>query len=159
MPEFKLNGRTYSGSMNYASAVSCVDKDGNQSTVQNEIEMLNEENNTLKNFVEDLNGRLAYIEENLGTLTTEEYTCSGTFSLEADWPCTLQRHVTFDRIFVEPPTIGGYYTHNHDGKFTNIYGTDVTTTSATVNVDFTAMYDCTATVVWTAMGLVRKQNT
>lgn len=153
-----IKGRRVTGTNNNASAVKCADKNGNQSTVQNEVELLNEENNTLKNFVEDLNGRLTYIEGNLGTLTTEEYTCSGTLSVEADWYGTIQRKVTFDRIFVEPPTIGGYYTYNKDNKFGDIYGTDVTTTSATVNIDFNAGYDCSATLVWTAVGLVRKQS-
>lgn len=41
MGKFMYKGRCYSGSTNYASAVNCLDKDGNESTVQNEIDVLN----------------------------------------------------------------------------------------------------------------------
>lgn len=41
MPELKLNGKTYSGSTSYASAVEYTKKDGTKSTVQNELDELN----------------------------------------------------------------------------------------------------------------------
>ena len=37
MPEFKLNGKTYSGSTNYASAISYTEEDGSKTTVQDKI--------------------------------------------------------------------------------------------------------------------------
>lgn len=126
--------------------------------LKSDLEDANASLNTFQGLVNTLNDTVTYIEENLGTLTTEEYTCKGTLSVTADWYGTIQRKVTFDKIFIEPPTIGGYYTYNGDGKFGDIWGTDVTTTSATVNISFNAGYDCSATLVWTAIGLVRKQT-
>ena len=41
MPEFKLNGKTYSGSTNYASAISYTEDDGSKITVQDKISELN----------------------------------------------------------------------------------------------------------------------
>lgn len=41
MPEFKLNGKTYSGSTNYASAISYTEDDGSKTTVQDKISELN----------------------------------------------------------------------------------------------------------------------
>lgn len=41
MPEFKLNGKTYSGSTNYASAISYTEDDGSKTTVQDKIDELN----------------------------------------------------------------------------------------------------------------------
>lgn len=37
MPELKLNGKTYSGSTNYASAIKYVEDDGSKTTVQDKI--------------------------------------------------------------------------------------------------------------------------
>lgn len=49
-----INGEQVNGCTNYASAVSCVDKDGNQSTVQAEIDGLNESvSKQNKNLVAD----------------------------------------------------------------------------------------------------------
>ena len=41
MPEFKLNGKTYSGSTNYASAINYTEADGSKTTVQDKISELN----------------------------------------------------------------------------------------------------------------------
>lgn len=41
MPEFKLNGKTYSGSTSYASAISYTEDDGSKTTVQDKISELN----------------------------------------------------------------------------------------------------------------------
>ena len=41
MPEFKLNGKTYSGSTNYASAITYTEDDGSKTTVQDKISELN----------------------------------------------------------------------------------------------------------------------
>lgn len=40
MPEFKLNGKTYSGSTSYASAISYTEEDGSKTTVQDKISEL-----------------------------------------------------------------------------------------------------------------------
>lgn len=52
MPELKLNGKTYSGSTNYASAIKYVEEDGSKTTVQDKISELNsnfdEQNKNLK---------------------------------------------------------------------------------------------------------------
>ena len=37
MPEFKLNGKTYSGSTSYASAIDYTEADGSKTTVQDKI--------------------------------------------------------------------------------------------------------------------------
>ena len=41
MAKVYINGEQVTGCTNYASAVTCVDKDGNQSTVQSEVDKLN----------------------------------------------------------------------------------------------------------------------
>lgn len=41
MPELKLNGKTYSGSTNYASSISYTEDDGSKTTVQDKISELN----------------------------------------------------------------------------------------------------------------------
>lgn len=41
MPEFKLNGKTYSGSTSYTSTISYIEEDGSKTTVQNELDELN----------------------------------------------------------------------------------------------------------------------
>lgn len=41
MPTFKLNGNTYSGSTNYASAIEYIEKDGTKTTVQDKIDEQN----------------------------------------------------------------------------------------------------------------------
>ena len=41
MPELKLNGKTYSGSTNYASAIEYTEDDGSKTTVQDKISELN----------------------------------------------------------------------------------------------------------------------
>ena len=50
MGKLMVYGEACSGSTNYASAINCVDKDGNESTVQNELDKQNE------NLNEQLNG-------------------------------------------------------------------------------------------------------
>ena len=52
MPEFKLNGKTYSGSTNYASAISYTEDDGSKTTVQDKISELNSNlNDQNKNLI------------------------------------------------------------------------------------------------------------
>ena len=51
MPTFKLNGNTYSGSTNYASAIEYIEKDGTKTTVQDKISELDGQN---KNLGKDL---------------------------------------------------------------------------------------------------------
>ena len=41
MSKFMLNGKPYGGSTNYASSVACTDAEGNESTVQAEIDKIN----------------------------------------------------------------------------------------------------------------------
>ena len=41
MPELKLNGKTYSGSTNYASAITYTEDDGSKTTIQDKISELN----------------------------------------------------------------------------------------------------------------------
>ena len=41
MSKFMLNGKPYGGSTNYASSVTCTDAKGNESTVQAEIDKIN----------------------------------------------------------------------------------------------------------------------
>lgn len=62
MPEFKLNGKTYSGSTNYASAISYTEDDGSKTTVQDKISELDYRpvNNNLlinSNFANPVNQR------------------------------------------------------------------------------------------------------
>ena len=42
MPEFKLNGKTYSGSTSYASAIDYTETDGSKTTVQDKISEMDE---------------------------------------------------------------------------------------------------------------------
>ena len=57
MPEFKLNGKTYSGSTNYASAITYTEDDGSKTTVQDKISELNsnfdEQNKNLSKSTKD----------------------------------------------------------------------------------------------------------
>lgn len=64
MSKLYVNGEPVSSSVNYASAISCIDKDGNKSTVQAEI-------NNHANSINQLNLEL----DNLDTYTT--YTMYG----------------------------------------------------------------------------------
>ena len=59
MPEFKLNGKTYSGSTNYASAISYTEDDGSKTTVQDKISELNSNLGGLE-FAQDENGNWGY---------------------------------------------------------------------------------------------------
>lgn len=126
--------------------------------ITNEIDTLINENAQLHAFVEDVNERLIYIEENLGTLTTEEYTCSGTVGFSGDWYTTFSTFVTFNRIFVEPPTVSVVITYNKNNKFDNARAENITTTGCNILVDFHANYEHNCTLKWTAIGLVRKQT-
>ena len=52
MPEFKLNGKTYSGSTSYASAIDYTEADGSKTTVQDKISELDENiSEQNKNFI------------------------------------------------------------------------------------------------------------
>lgn len=59
MPEFKLNGKTYSGSTNYASAITYIKEDGSKTTVQKELDSRPVNNNLLinSNFANPVNQR------------------------------------------------------------------------------------------------------
>ena len=50
MPEFKLNGKTYSGSTNYASAISYTEEDGSKTTVQDKISEQNKNFEKIHNY-------------------------------------------------------------------------------------------------------------
>lgn len=52
MSKFVIDGDVVSGSTSYASAISCKDADGNDSTVQAELDKVSEQN---KNFAENVN--------------------------------------------------------------------------------------------------------
>ena len=45
MSKFMYNGKPYGGSTNYASSVTCTDAEGNESTVQAEIDKTFPKNN------------------------------------------------------------------------------------------------------------------
>ena len=109
-------------------------------------------------IVIEMNERLKYIEENLGTLTTEEYTCSGSVSFYAEDYNTVYQNVLFDRIFVEPPTVVVVFTYNQDSAFNVTNVSNITTSGCTVSARIACTSGRNCTVKWTAMGLVRKQT-
>ena len=68
MSKFMLNGKPYGGSTNYASSVACTDAEGNESTVQAEIDELN------KNIVPSVTNNI--IVQNKAVVDTEIYTAT-----------------------------------------------------------------------------------
>lgn len=55
MSKFMLNGKPYGGSTNYASSVVCTDAEGNESTVQAEIDKNRDD-------IDELNKKIKYVE-------------------------------------------------------------------------------------------------
>ena len=68
MPEFKLNGKTYSGSTSYASAISYTEDDGSKTTVQDKISELNSNLDNVNSKIVNLT-----FDEPI-TITTKDYT-------------------------------------------------------------------------------------
>lgn len=152
------------GSTKNASNIVCVDENGNQSTVQNEInkniERMNVLNSTIDSYASmlaSLNERLTYIEDNLGALTTEEYTCTGSFSRSSSASQSISQAVQFDKIYLEPPSVNAVFTYNEDNRFKNITVSNITTTGCTINAAFSGNSTFSCTIKWTALGLIRKQ--
>ena len=77
MPTFKLNGNTYSGSTNYASAIEYIEEDGNKTTVQDKISELNSN-------LEMQNEKLYEIQR--GTRLVQDAISSGYKSAEVIFP-------------------------------------------------------------------------
>ena len=72
MPKLYVKGKVCSGSTSYASAVSCTDKSGNKSTVQNEINELNKNLSNLGGFIPviDETGKITGYKTNIGGADT-----------------------------------------------------------------------------------------
>ena len=79
MGDLYIKGKQVSGTTNNASAVTCIDKDGNQSTVQSEINKLhNKEINLPFEFGIDENGNYGYIKEGADSVTPFNQMVKGT---------------------------------------------------------------------------------
>lgn len=133
-------------------------EDYNVGLSANQGRILNEKNVALQNLFNSINERLVYIEENLGTLTSEEYTCSGSVSFYAEDYATVYQSIVFDRIFLEPPTVATKFTYNQDGQFTSSSASNITTSGCTISAHIGCTSGRSCTVQWTAIGLVRKQT-
>ena len=95
MPELKLNGKTYSGSTNYASAIEYVEEDGSRTTVQDKID---EQNKNLN----DLSKKIVDIESKLKNSATSQ---SGSLTITAMQNLASEYTVTFQETFNTIPTI------------------------------------------------------
>ena len=108
-------------------------------------------------MIESLNSRLTYIEENLGTLTREEYRYVGSISITTSDYATGYQNVLFDRIFLEPPTVSAVYTSNPSGLFYNLRVSNITTSGCSIITEFKAASSRTCTIQYTAIGYVQKK--
>ena len=73
MPEFKLNGKTYSGSTSYASAIDYTEADGSKTTVQDKISEIDGDKLKIKYVsiaTEPITGSIDYA-ININTLKAE----------------------------------------------------------------------------------------
>ena len=100
MPTFKLNGNTYSGSTNYASAIGYIEKDGTKTTVQNKIEELHETIDEQNKKIEN-----AQSSKHLPSFELGSYYLVGTH-------VGAGSHKIFSPVFTEP--------HNISVKITNL---------------------------------------
>ena len=105
----------------------------------------------------ELNSTVTYIEENLGALTTEEYTCTGTVTLSATAYGTVSQGIVFNRIFVETPTVSVVMETNSSGRWSGAKSSNITTSGCTISAYHDSSERATSRIRWTAIGLVRKQ--
>lgn len=113
-----------------------------------------------QNLIDDLNGRLTYIEENLGTLTEEEYSCKGSVNF-GTIPGYESRSSTiyFDKIYLEPPAVKPSVTASGDTSTLKVTISNITTSGCTVSIYNSIMrgYSTSGVVLsWTATGYVKK---
>ena len=80
MSKFMYNGKPYGGSTNYASSVTCTDAEGNESTVQAEIDKTFPKNNIYAELTDVVSsGNLCYTKTAEGILLL-----NGSFSVKAN---------------------------------------------------------------------------
>ena len=153
MPELKLNGKTYSGSTNYASAIEYVEEDGSKTTVQDKIEEINE-NLDITNFnISAHEERLLVLESLLEYSLFEEITQTGT--IKRTWYGSgTSENVTiiFSTPFVKTPVVTA---------LANSYGCTATVKSVSlssciINIYHDGARDGDLNWTWTAVGVVAK---
>lgn len=121
------------------------------------ISTMNSNLNSMQELLTSLNTTVKYIEENLGALSTEEYTCSGSVTLTNLYGGTVSQAITFNRIFVEPPAVSVSMQTNSSGRWSNAQASSITTSGCTISAYHDSDSRATSTIAWTAIGLVRKQ--
>ena len=78
MGKLIIDGEVASGTTNYAAAVACVDREGNKSTVQAEIDELNTSIDTLKTANATVQSEISELNNSIDTLkTASAFTADG----------------------------------------------------------------------------------
>lgn len=116
-------------------------------------------------IINSLNERLLYIEENLSILTSEEYTYSGSQSIDGlNAGDSYVFTINFDRTFLEIPTLTGSATtttSQASGRLSVTFS-NITTTSAKITVKNTLSpgdYRANSVKIqYSAYGLIRKTS-
>lgn len=106
MPEFKLNGKTYSGSTNYASAITYTEDDGSKTTIQDKISELNS-NMGVDNMGTTVHEKL----DELLTKTTPTITKLASNVYEATIDCTSYdgyENFTMNNFLLDVTSINTY---------------------------------------------------
>lgn len=116
--------------------------------------------NSITGMLTSLNERLTYIEENLGTLTQEEYTCNGSinFGTVAGYS-SVSKTIYFDKMYLEAPAVSPSVVADGDTSTLQITISDITTSGCNVSIYNSIMrgYNTYGVVLsWTATGYVKK---
>lgn len=92
----------------------------------------------------------------MGTLTREEYSCTGSFSKSSDHNTPVSQTVAFDRIFLEPPIVTASFSYNQDNRYSNIVVSNITTSNCVISASYVGNSTYSCTITWKAMGYVKK---
>jgi hypothetical protein len=149
--------RNFKGGAGDASAIKFTDKDGNESNLQEKLTGLDSNLNSLQDLVNSINETVTYIEENLGTLSTEPYSCSGSFRRSSSGYQAVTQYVQFNKTFAEPPSVQASFTENEDNRFSGLSVSNITTIGCTISAAYAGNGVKYCTIQWVASGLVRKE--
>lgn len=149
--------RNFKGGASDASAIKCTDKDGNESNLQEKLTGLDSSLSSIQTLVNSINETVTYIEENLGTLSTEAYSCSGSFTRSSSGYQSITQYVQFDKTFAEPPAVQASFTANEDNRFSSLGVSAITTIGCTISAAYAGNGVKSCTIQWVASGLVRKE--
>ena len=136
------------------------DVNGLNSNVYNITSNLDLNFNNFNSIMTDLDSRLAFIEKYVGddpsTLTKEEYQYMGTVTISGGNYSTHSVQVTFNKVFVEPPTVTVAITSNEDYKWSAPAASSITKTSCFISAYVNGGGARTCTIQYTVKGYIAK---